>query len=164
MSHLLSQHFAIHSQITQSFTNNHFTIVYHHVIPLPSLFIFLMNPWSLCYDIPTLHHYPYLSLTNWSNDSKLLFHSIFGWLVNCHVSWPLQVYSVDTIVWVALQLCNLRTLLCPSQPSLLLQTSWSSISRAPSIWFTLLHLCLPFASSIAHLGLAPHLQLDPELP
>jgi len=121
-----------------------------------SLFIILTNPWSLCYNIPTLHHYPYLSLTNQSDDSELLLHSIFSWLVNCHMSWPPR-YIVYTIVRIALQLCNLRTLLCPSQSSVLLQTSQSSISRALSIRFALLHLCLSLKSSITFLGFAPSL-------
>ena len=122
-----------------------------------SLLIFLMNPEPLCCNFPTLHHHPYPYSFLPPNDSKLLFKSIISWLVNHHMSWPLQVYRVVMIIRFAPQLCNLRTLLHPSQSSVLLWTSWSSISRAPSIWFTLLHSHLSLKSSIALLGFAPFL-------
>jgi len=85
-----------------------------------SLFIFLTNPESLCYNIPTLHHCPYPSFIPSIRWFQVIVHSILGWLANCHMSWPLQVYRVVTIVQFAPQLCNLRTLLHPSQSSVLL--------------------------------------------
>ena len=120
-----------------------------------SLLIFLTNPELFCYIFPLYIIAPILHSFLQPDDSKLLFILLIGWLVNCHMSWPLGVYRVATIVRFTLQLCNLRTLLCPSQSSVLLRTSWSSISRAPSIWFALLHLCLSLESSITLLGLAP---------
>ena len=122
-----------------------------------SLFIFLTNLRPLCCNFPTLHHHPYLSFISLIQWFRVIVYSIFSWLVNHHMSWPLLVYRVVTIVRFAPQLCNLRTLLRPSQSSVLLWTSRLSISRAPSIWFTLLHLCLSLESSITLLGFAPSL-------
>ena len=155
MNHSLDHYHATRSQITPSFTHNCFIIAHDRVILFLSLFIFLTNHESLCYNIPTLHHRPYLSFILLIRWFWVSIHPIFSWLVNCHVSWPLPLYRVDTIVWSAPQLCNLRTLLRPSQSSVLLRTSWSSILRAPSIRFTLLHSRLSLELSIALLGFAP---------
>ena len=125
--------------------------------PYLSLLISLTNPGPLCWNFPTLHHCPYLSFIPLNRWFWVIVYSIVSWLVNCHMSRPLQVYRVAMIVWFTLQLCNLRTLLHPSQSSVLLQTSRSSTSRAPSIWFTLLHLHPSLESSIAPLGFAPPL-------
>ena len=119
------------------------------------LLISLTNPESLCYIFPLYVIAPILHSYSQSDDSELLFILLIGWLVNRHISWPLKVYRVATIVQFTPQLCNLRTLLCPSQSSVLLQTSQLSISRAPSIWFALLHSCLSLKSSITLLGFAP---------
>ena len=113
--------------------------------------------WSLCYNFPTLHHHSYLSFIPPIWWFRVIVTLLISWLVNRYVSWPLEVYRVAMIVQFTPQLYNLRTLLCPSQSSVLLRTSWLSISRAPSIWFALLHLCLSLELSIALLGFAPPL-------
>ena len=116
-----------------------------------------MNFRSLCSHLPTLHHCPYPSFISLNRWFWVIVYSIISWLVNHHVSWPLSVYRVVTIVWFAPQLCNLRTLLHPSQSSALLRTSQLSILRAPSIWFALLHSCLSLKSSICY-GSSPGLK------
>ena len=125
------------------------------LFPYLSLLISLTNSKSLCYNLPLYVTTPIFHSHSQSDDSELLFILLIGWLANSHMSWPLIVYIVATIVRFALQLYNLRTLLHPSQSSVLLWTSWSSISRAPSIWFALLHLRLSLKSFITLLGFAP---------
>ena len=113
------------------------------------------EPWTPLLYFSTLHHRPYLSFIPSTQWFQVIVRLLIAWLVNRHMSWPLEVYRVATIVRFTLQLCNLRTLLHPSQSSVLLQTSRLSISRAPSIWFALLHSCLSLESSITLLGFAP---------
>ena len=125
--------------------------------PYLSLLIFLMNPEPLCYIFSLYIITPIFHSYSQSDDSKLLFILLIGWLVNRHMSWPLEVYRVATIVQFTPQLCNLRTLLHPSQSSVLLWTSQLSISRAPSIWSALLHSRLSLELSITLLGFAPPL-------
>ena len=138
---------------------SNYTIIHQPLLMITSfsylsLFIFLMNPGPFViifplYIIAPIFH-SFLSIW-WF---RVIVQSIISWLVNRHMSWPLPVYRVVTIVRFAPQLCNLRTLLSPSQSSVLLWTSQLSISRAPSIWFALLHSCLSLESSIALLGFA----------
>ena len=119
-----------------------------------SLLTFLTDPDPFVVTFPLYITTPIFHSFFRSNDSKVL---LIGWLVNRHVSWPLEVYRVAAIVRFTPQLCNLRTLLHPSQSSVLLWTSRLSISRVLSIWFALLHSHLSLESYIALLGLAPSL-------
>ena len=99
-----------------------------------------MNPWWSCYYIPTLHHCPYLHsfrLIQWLQ--VIVSYLLLGWLVKCHMSWPF-VYRVATHVQFTLELCNLRSLLCPSQPQYCYrQVGWVSW-EPPALWFALLPL------------------------
>ena len=152
MNHLLDHCHIIRSQNTQSFVNSH---SWSHYSPIChySSFSQTLDPFVIIFPLYIIT--PIFHLFLWPNDSELLFILLISWLVNCHMSRPLQVYRVVTIVQFTPQLCNLRTLLRPSQSSVLLQTSRLSISRAPSIWFALLHSHLSLKSSIALLGFAP---------
>ena len=135
--------------------NHSSTLTHNCIIPLSVIVHLSHESWTPLLYFPTLCHHPYLSFIIQIWWFQVIVYSINSWLVNHHMSWPLSVYRVATIVWFTLQLCNLRTLLCPSQSSVLLWTSWSSISRAPSIWFALLHLRLSLKSFITLLGFAP---------
>ena len=152
MTHLLDHCHAIYSWNIQSFINVcswlHYSPICHY-----SSFSWTLNPFVVLFSLYVIA--PIIHSLHQLDDSELLCILLIGWLVNHHMSWPLQVYRVATIVQFALQLCNLRTLLHPSQSSVLLQTSRLSISRAPSIWFALLHLRFSLKSFIALLGFAP---------
>ena len=154
MTHLLRHCHAICSWNTQSFAKS-YSWSHHSPICHYSSFSWTLDPFVEIFPLyiiaPIFHSFI------WTNDSKLLFMLFISWLVNCYMSWPLRVYKIATIVWFTPQLCNLRTLLRPSQSSVLLQTSRLSISRAPSIWFTLLHSHLSLKLSITLLGFAPPL-------
>ena len=152
MTHLLGHCHAIHSPTTQSFVDSHSWLYYSTTCHYSSLSKTL-DPFVVIFPLYIIAPIFHSSLL--PDDSKLLFTLLIGWLVNCHMSWPLEVYRVAMIVRFTPQLCNLRTLLHPSQSSVLLQTSWSSISRAPSIWFALLHSHLFLKSSITLLEIAP---------
>ena len=152
MSHLLDHCHTIRSWSTQSFVKPH-SWSCHPPICHYSSFSWTLDPFVVIFPLYIIT--PIFLSFFWSNDSELLFSLLIAWLVNHHMSWPLKVYGVVTIVWFTPQLCNLRTLLHPSQSSVLLWTSQLSILRAPSIWFALLHSRLSLKLSIALLGFAP---------
>ena len=58
---------------------------------------------------------------------------------NVTMSWPL-VYRVAMHVWFALQLCNLRSLLCPSQPQYCYGQVGQVSQEPPALQFALLPL------------------------